>query len=244
MRIILRHLIHPIFVGVGFILLVSLPAVAQTDNAHSASREFSCTQVLGFSQSLEWYGGLSLSDFMAGESPPDLDPGTFLPGWQGAFYMGASIEKWLDPGFPAWTDNDITTHGATAHCRREQVDRVIFNVSGPERSVKEWANAVESVARRIRKAFPAVRKIVMQPAVGAPDCQCHDVLAARNHSDIARGIRLAAKRNGITAGPEPKLEDCSHYRDPLGHLTKDGAKHVHGRLKAHYRAALGESVEG
>lgn len=200
--------------------------------------EVSCTQVLGFSQSLEWYGGLSLADYMADDGPPkspSLETGVFLPNWQGAFYVGASVEKWLDPGFLAWSGNDGTTHEVATHCDRDQVDRVVFNVSGEARPADEWASIIESVAELIRENFPAVRQIVMQPVVGAPDGACQEVLAARNHPDIAEGIRKVAQRGMVEAGPEPKVATCDQFRDGLGHLTKDGARHVRNMLENHYR---------
>ncbi|MFW6079415.1 MAG: hypothetical protein ACODAE_07340, partial [Gemmatimonadota bacterium] len=70
---------------------------------------FSCTQVLGFSQSMEWYAGLSVADDMEENAGPDLaalEPDAFLPAWQGRFFMGAAIERWTDPEFAGWSGTD------------------------------------------------------------------------------------------------------------------------------------------
>ncbi|NEZ03927.1 hypothetical protein G4Y73_07155 [Wenzhouxiangella sp. XN201] len=226
-----QHLTVLLLLGLGCSGLAS-PVKDLTPNS------FSCTQVLGFSQSLEWYGGLSLADFMTGDGPPrspSLEAGVFLPTWQGSFYVGASVEKWADPEFPAWSENHGTTHEKAAHCDREQVDRVVFNVSGAARPADEWATAIETVADLIRNHFPAVRQIVMQPVVGAAVGECQEVLAARNHPDIAEGIRRVAERSMVEAGPEPKVKSCDQFRDELGHLTKVGARNVRNKLENHYR---------
>lgn len=236
---ILQHLTVLLLLGPGCSCLASPLEDSTKTKAFSAPTGFSCTQVLGFSQSLEWYGGLSLADYIAGEGPPQsptLEAGAFLPKWQGGFYMGAAVEKWTDPEFPAWSTTPATTHEKTAHCDRDQVDRVVFNVSGAARSADEWASVIESVAELIRENFPAVRQIVMQPVVGAPEGgECEEVRAARNHPGIAEGIRRVAQRGMVEAGPEPKVESCDQFRDELGHLTKDGARHVRKKLETHYR---------
>lgn len=204
----------------------------------SSEKGFNCTQVLGFSQSLEWYGGLSLADYKTGEGPPkspSLEAGAFMPAWQGRFYLGAAVEKWTDPEFPGWSGSQPMAYETATHCAREEVDRVVFNVSGAARSPDEWASAVESVAELIREKFRAARQIVMQPVVGAPEGKCPEVRAARNHPYIAEGIRRVAQRGMVNAGPKPKVASCGQFHDELGHLTKDGARHVQKALKAYYR---------
>lgn len=220
-------------------LAISVMTFEAVESVQASSEEaFACTQVLGFSQSLEWYGGLSLGDDAADgreSETPSLEAGAFLPAWQGRFYPGAAVEKWTDPGFPGWSGTYTRSRETEAHCGREEVDRVVFNVSGPPRSLDEWASAIASVADLIREKFPAVRQVVMQPVVGAPEGRCREVLAARNHPVIAEGIRRAARESGTTAGPEPKVTNCDQFRDQLGHLTEVGARHVRQALKTHYR---------
>ena len=201
---------------------------------------FSCTQVLGFSQSMEWYAGLSVADYLDENARPDLsalERDAFLPTWQGRFFIGAVVDKWTDPGFTGWAGTHRWAHETPAHCERDEVDRVVFNVSGEARSPQAWAAAVDSVAVLIRAKFPAVRRVVMQPVVGAPEGECTDVRAARNHPVIVEGIRRAADRGGITAGPSPRVADCGQFSDALGHLTVEGAEHVRGALREHYRSS-------
>lgn len=222
-------------------LAASLMTFEAADGAKASARagqDFACTQVLGFSQSLEWFGGLSLADHTPeGREPesPSLDAPAFLPTWQGRFYMGAAVEAWMDPGYPGWSGTHARARETPAHCNRDEVDRVVFNVSGAARSPDAWAEAVDSVSALVRAKFPAVRRVVMQPVVGAPEGECRDVRAARNHPVIAEGIRRAAERGAVTAGPEPKVTACDQFRDDLGHLTREGAEHVRVVLREHYR---------
>lgn len=204
---------------------------------------YSCTQVLGFSQSMEWYAGLSLADYAEeGEfpDPPPLEAGAFLPTWQGRFFMGGAVERWTDPRFPGWAGPHAIARESPAHCAREEVDRVVFNVSGAARSVDAWAEAIDSVAKLIRTKFPAVRQVVMQPVVGAPEGECPEVRAAQNHPVIAEGIRLAAERGSVAAGPNPKVANCAQFSDALGHLATAGADLVHRALREHYRESTAQ----
>lgn len=208
---------------------------------------FACTQVLGFSQSMEWYAGLSVADHRDQGTRPDLsalEPDAFLPGWQGRFFMGAAVEEWADPEYPGWSGAHRRAHETPEHCGGDEVDRVVFNVSGAARPPEAWASAVDSVADVIRAKFPAVRRIVMQPVVGAPDGGCRDVRSARNHPVIAEGIRRAADQDGITVGPSPKVANCDQFSDALGHLTVEGAEHVRRTLRDHYRPSTAGSVGG
>lgn len=199
---------------------------------------FACTQVLGFSQSMQWYAGRSFTAHVDENSRPDLSalsPDAFLPGWQGRFLMGAAVERWTDPDFPGWSGANRLVHETPAHCERDEAGRVVFNVSGADRSPQAWTAAVDSVAALIPVKFPAVREIVMQPVVGAPEGECTDVRAARNHPVIVEGIRRAADRGRITAGPSPRVAGCDQFSDALGHLTVEGAEQVRRTLREHYR---------
>lgn len=205
-----------------------------------SAERFSCTRVLGFSQSMEWYAGLSVTDQRDEGTRPDLSalaPDAFLSGWQGRFFVGAAIGKWTDPDFRGWSGAHRRVHETPAHCGRDEVDRVVFNVSGAARSPDAWAAAVDSVADLIRSKFSAVRRIVMQPLVGAPEGECTDVRAARNHPVIVQDIRRAADRGGVTAGPSPGVASCDQFSDDLGHLTVEGAEHVRRILREHYRSS-------
>lgn len=215
-----------------------LAAEAGESVAGPAGETSACTQVLGFSQSMQWFAGLSFAEFMEEGQPlelPALKRGAFLPGWQGRFFLGGAIEHWMDPAYSGWSGQHKRAYETPANCAPEEVDRVVFNVSGAARSPQEWAAAIETVAEVIRSKYPADARIVMQPVVGAPEGMCRDIRAARNHPVIAEGIRMAAERGTVKAGPEPKVASCSEFSDELGHLTEDGAKQIQQDLRAHYR---------
>ena len=163
---------------------------------------FSCTQVLGFSQSMEWYAGLSLADYVDRNARPDLsalDPDAFLPAWQGRFFMGAAVERWTDPDFAGWSGPDRLAHETPARCGRDEVDRVVFNVSGAARSPDAWAAAVDSVA-----------DVPVELPGGARD------------RDAARGGSPGGEMHGRAGGPEP----ARHRR---GHSAGGRPRRDHGR---------------
>ena len=213
----------------GGLGLLVLGMVLVPTHATGQSR-FSCTEVLGFSQTMQWSAALSLADGPESGDSWQLGAEAFLPGWQGRFTFGASIERWMDPDFAGWEGTYVTP----SHCDREKVDRVVLNVSGGARSAGEWAAAIDSVAGVVRARYPAVRSVVMQAVVGAPPGECREVRAARNQPTIVWGIALAAQRGGITAGPDPTVTSCSQFLDPLGHLTAEGARHIQDVLRAYY----------
>jgi hypothetical protein len=198
-------------------------------DAVTAQASFVCTEVLGFSQSMQWFMPRATHREAGKASQLPVDP--FLPGWQGRFTFGASVELWADPEYRGWEG----MHRSAAHCERGQVDRVVFNVSGAPRSAEEWARGVATVAEIIRSRYPAVREIVMQPVVGADSGQCPGVRAALNQPFIVAGIRQAAISGSlIKPGPAPKVSTCSQFSDSLGHLTEEGAKYIRGWLRSYY----------
>lgn len=212
--------------GLGLLILSAVLVPSQVKGQSG----YSCTEVLGLSQSMQWYAAVSMADGPARSDSWELGPDDFLPGWQGRFTFGAAIERWTDSDFAGWGG----TYVSPSHCAPEEVDRVVFNVSGEARSADEWATAIESVAELVRARYPSVRAVVMQPVIGAPPGECEEVRAARNHPTIVQGIARVAQRGAITAGPKPTVSTCSHFEDALGHLTASGAEHVQGILRAYY----------
>lgn len=68
-------------------LAASVMTFEAADGAEASVRArqgFACTQVLGFSQSAQWFGGPSLepdTDCAGSAEPPGLKQGVFLPAW-------------------------------------------------------------------------------------------------------------------------------------------------------------------
>lgn len=213
----------------------SRPSVLTSPLQSAPSRpqaKFACTEVLGFSQSMQWYGGSAFAGRMLTGQPIELPAGAFLPAWQGRFTLGGAVEVWANPKNDPWDGN----YRSQLLCPREQVDRVVFVVSGAAKSVDEWAQDITTVATAIGARYPAVREIVMQPVTGAEQGQCSNVRAASNLASIVTAIdRVAAHSSGgVTAGPASRVSNCSQYSDALGHLTDDGARYVQQQLREFY----------
>ncbi len=191
---------------------------------------FACTEVLGFSQSWEWFTGKSLAEHRGDVNVPAQ---AFLSTWQGRFEFGSAVELWSDPGFKGWEG----TYLSPQMCAGEAVDRIIFNVSGASRDVQKWVQDIDQVLEVLRKKYPALRRIVLQPVVGADPGQCGDVRAAQNHPLIASAISSVAassRHPRVIAGPTPTVADCDHFTDLLGHLSPRGALYIHELLRSQY----------
>jgi len=216
----LRNLLARGVVALLVIGATAAPAVAQ--------QTFTCTEVLGFSQSWEWFTGRSLS---ASRGNITVEPDDFLDGWQGRFQFGSSVELWKAADFQGWEG----TYLSPQMCPREDVGRIVFNVSGAARDASAWADDIGTVAALIKAKYPSARRIVMVPVVGGPEGQCQDVRAAQNHPTVVAAIAMVtAADDRVAAGPSPTLSDCSHYADRLGHLAPAGAAEVHAALSKHF----------
>ena len=215
--------------GTQRFFLCSLLALALSGQAGAAS-SFSCTEVLGFSQSMEWFGGFSLAATRGGV--PVLQSGVFLPAWQGRFQFGAAVELWRDADYEGWEGRFRNP----SRCDRATVDRVLFNVSGAARDLEAWVDDVAAVVEVIRDKYPLARQVVLQPVVGAQPQECQEVRAAQNHPTIVEAIdRVALASDGsIVAGLAPKVTDCGQFSDRLGHLSAAGALSVKESLVEYY----------
>ena len=96
---------------------------------------FTCTEVLGFSQSWQWFTGKSMAESRGNVQVPK---DAFLSNWQGRFEFGASVELWGSLDFKGWEGTFLSLQ----MCPREKVDRIIFNISGRERDTKQWEQAI------------------------------------------------------------------------------------------------------
>lgn len=201
-------------------------------SAARAQAEFSCTEVLGFSQSLQWYTGGSRPEGGNADRSAELRVDQFLPNWQGRFTFGAAIDRWKDDEYLGWEGVYVSREP----CPREEIDRVVFNVSGSARSIDEWVAAIDSVASLVTIKYPAAREVVMQPVVGAPEAKCEQVRAAQNHPVIFAAIAVVAERHvHITQGPGPKVATCDEFADQMGHLTEAGAQHIQHDIRVYFR---------
>ena len=199
---------------------------------------FACTEVLGFSQSWEWFTGRSLSEYRDTVTVPS---NVFLSDWQGRFEFGAAVERWSDPDFEGWEGAYISPQ----MCTRDQVDQIVFNLSGASREIQQWVQDILNVVEVLREKYPAVQKIVLQPVVGAAPGQCNNVRAVQNHPSIVSAIDRVVSASGsrqIAAGAMPIVARCDQFTDLLGHLSPQGALYVHELLVIRYSGGTGREA--
>jgi hypothetical protein len=189
------------------VLLLGLisPSIAQ-------AQDFSCTEVIGYSQSMQWY--------FAGFQE-QMGRGRTQLRWQG----GGAIDNWADPGYAGWSGSG-RVNGCSSNAERP--DRIILDVSdGFHDEVGWWVGQINTVLGLIRARYPNARQIVLQPVVGGPgggSCQIggQPVRAASNHPVIWQAINQVAGGD-VVAGAKPTVRSCGDYADSTGHLT-DQAK--------------------
>jgi hypothetical protein len=172
-----------------------------------ASGPFSCTRVVGFSQTEQWFTGGGFEP-VAGDA-----------GWELLWEPGSTIEKWADPGFVGWSNPVVSA------CTSGSPDRLVLTVTGAERPVAMWVEGITSAVATAKAKYPGVA-IVLQPIVGGPDEQLcpgvrrESVRASVNHPIIDEAIGMVvADAAGVASGASPEVRSCADYRDDLGHLT-------------------------
>jgi hypothetical protein len=156
--------------------------------------------------------------------------GEFLPGWQGRFTLGATIEKWTDRSYGGWTGEFISA----PTCERDVVDRVVFNVSAFGQWLDRLPTTLPVVIEIIQERYPSAREIVLQPIVGASPGQCLAVRDAQNHPTVVAALEEVVG-GVVRAGPPPVVGNCLHFRDEIGHLTSVGARYLREQLRDYYR---------
>lgn len=211
------------------VAVVSL-TICSTNAVAQESGGFTCNLVLGSSQAQQWFetGGVF-------QSIVDGDR------WQLKWAVEAGVDRWGDLSDSIWQAETLST------CERRAADfpdRVVFAVSGSlgddeDAWVEEITNAVDAIFIR----FASTNRIDLLPTIGGPDdqeCRYQDahVQSSQQHTHIEAAINrvVAEDTTGVlVAGPAQHLQNCSGYRDVLGHLTDAAAETVGRVLGEHYR---------
>lgn len=172
------------------------------------SSQFTCTQVIGYSQTAGWYD--------AGfEAVVDDDA------WQLVWRSGGAIDLWADPDFDGWSRPIESPCVASSNAP----DRVLLTISANFQSDPDWwAGHIQTVIGHIRDRFPSAGPILLQPVVGGPShqvCTPDGERASTNHPVIDDGIARVIGGD-IVAGFSPEVRACDDYGDFIGHLTADG----------------------
>jgi hypothetical protein len=214
-----------------------LDSVAATVSLMVNAPAFACSQVIGFSQTGQWYTGESNTDLAGFQAIVNNDR------WQVLFRGGAGVEEWSDPNFVGW---DVPL---LAPCvdSADKPDRVILTISGDIGNVvndpQVWADEIDRAITTITLKYDSVRQVLLQPVVGGPnDSLCtfdnQEVRASVNHPVIDQAIeRVVANHSvgiAVAAGFSPTVADCSDYRDTLGHLTEMASDAVGRKIGLFY----------
>lgn len=189
---------------------------------------FVCTEVIGFSQTSEWYepnGGA-------------FESGVDDASWQLRWDSGAGVDLIAGSDWEGWALDPFSG------CEVPIVDRAVLTISGISGSdVAAWTANIRAAVTQIWLQHPTTREILLQPVVGGPNesvCNWNgqQVRASVQHPYIDQAIaQVAAIEPGVNAGFSPELPDCSGYRDNIGHL-EPGYHSVVGTEVGQYYAGL------
>ena len=197
--------------------------------AHVAAQSsgFACSEMLGFSETAQWYDG-----FIAAVP----DPGS----WQLRWTSGGSVDLWANPNYNGWSGGALTTH-----CRNgASPDRVVLNISGDYQTDPNWwAAETSQVISIVHSRYPNVRQIALQPVVGgpggsrcpisSPDAKLPFVRATFNYPYINQGLAMDVGGD-VVLGASPEVQSCSDYQagDWAGHLQPGPAARVGASVAA------------
>jgi hypothetical protein len=186
---------------------------------------FTCTEILGFSQSLMWH---ETTEFQQ-----QIDDAT----WQMRFRSGGDVDLWADPNADAWSAPvraECLGSGNVVLCTpcaqgSDAPDRVLFTITlqTHESDVQVWTQKIRAAIATIRLKHPQVRQIVLQPVVGGPHhtvcpvpTQQLGVRASYNHPYIDQAIAVVVNDSpDLVAGFSPEVRTCADYSDDVGHLV-------------------------
>lgn len=200
-------LVSPVGLSIGLLLMVTAAACSSS----TLEPEGVCSEVIGYSQTYQWYNA-GFEDEVEG-------------GWQGRFKMGGSVDLWIDPDFDGWLAPLVSP------CRGD-VELVVFNVGSLTQQSHNWFyGKIEAVALIIKQKYPGA-PIVFQPNIGGQNCP--GVTAAMNHPEMVAAIQAYAATGNASAGVSVVLP-CDRYSDSQGHLTPLGAAEAASYLGAYYR---------
>jgi hypothetical protein len=205
-----------------FITPTPTPVVTPTPTAGTG---FTCTQVIGYSQTGSWFLDSNGFETVVNDSLYQIL-------WQN----GGAVHYWADPNDPIWSnafDNSNCDGGSSAP------DRVIMDVTedffidDPSNGgVARVSQDIRNVIATVRSKYSSsLRQIYLQPVVGGPGGQTCSVGGSRvrasvNHPYISTAIdQVIAEGSGgfdVRRGPNPQVANCGDYADDTGHLSDPG----------------------
>jgi hypothetical protein len=231
------------------------PAPTPTATSTPGVGAFTCTQVMGYSQTGNWY-----SDAV----PLAFESRVTDSRYQLRNFSGGAVSLWADPTYGGWSAPPYSpcVSGSSAP------DRVIFDVtesfwinetcgihefdncSNPDTSVARVAQDIRNVIAQLRSKYASsLRQIYVQAILGGPGnvvCSLPDptnggalrrIRGTYNHPFIVQAINQAIDGNAVAA-PEFFVDSCQDFNTDtqfVGHLN-DAAKAVVGRRIGDYYA--------
>lgn len=191
--------------------------------------DYECTQVIGFSQTNNWYG----PNGRHFERAPGIDGDR----WQLLWHSGAGVENWADPTYEGY-DTSVPATKLVSPCtsRSTNPDRIVLTLSSntlnADSSAQEWADEITAAITTIRSIYQP-KRIVLQPVVGGTATLLCDTRASENHPRVTEGIELATTTRRVR-GPYPLVEDCAWFSDGKGHLAPSARPAVAEAIAACY----------
>ena len=192
---------------------------------------WACTQIIGFSQTSEW--------FKRGHAQRYLPGGD--PGWELLKRGGAGVEKWADPDYGGWRNPIYSGCG--------EPTRILLTISsntlGTDR--QGYIEAIEQALITIQDKRPRAEEIILQSVVGRSRICLYKGEAVRatvQWSTINKAINRVMKRKNwpggitITRGMRPEVSSCTHFRDSKGHLNHPGARSIARKIGRFYSDRL------
>jgi hypothetical protein len=218
--------------GACLFVLIVLAVLGQSTSAAIVGAEqasASCTQIVGFSQTMQWYFG-GFRDTVGGIS------------WELRWVGGGSIGNWADPNYVGWTDDSNLVDGCAQNVLSP--DRALLNVSDDfHNDISYWVQQTNAAMNNLRRKYPSVRQIILQPVVGGPggnQCTFNGsvVRASYNFPYINQAISQMANGGSVVAGDAPTVRSCSDYADNIGHLTDDAKGPIGVAIGNYYQPPL------
>lgn len=202
-----------------------------------AQSQWTCTQVIGYSQTAQWFLG---GDQDGATAAFELAVGD--DNWQLQACGGAGVQRWADPEFSCWSSQirSPCANGTLAP------DRFMISISDgglADDDVDGWRDAIQGTIDALRINHPQVQLIILQPVVGGPnDGPCfrggdgppaQQVRATRNHPTIDLAIQQLVGGD-VIAGMSPEVRTCDDYTDGVGHLIFEAEAAIGAIIGAWY----------
>jgi hypothetical protein len=190
---------------------------------------FTCTEVIGFSQTNQWYSGGEQRTYSPFEDLVEDDA------WQLRWFEGAEARIIANEAWSGWDTDPVSP------CRTGPVDRVVLTVTGARGTdVDAWESDIRDAIDRISIEIPTVSVIVLQPVVGGPEGEAcflggSQVRADLQHPYIWEAIlEVSSESTNVLAGMQPRVDSCADFRDSRGHLTEDAIPRVGADIGDYY----------